>query len=74
MAAWLEAAALTAYGLILTSVGLLVESGLVAAAPAADQRALAWHAFLWDPWFLLWGLLVALGLLLTRELQPRAEP
>lgn len=72
--AWLEAAALTAYGLILTSAGLLVESGLITAAPGADQRALAWHAFLWDPWFLLWGLLVALGLLLSRELQPRAEP
>jgi hypothetical protein len=65
--AWLEAAVLIAYGLVLTSVGLLVESGVIAAASDADHRALAWHAFLWDPWFLLWGLLVAMALLLTRE-------
>jgi len=65
--AWLEAAILISYGLVLTAVGLLVQSGLLAAAPDADRRALAWHAFLWDPWFLVWGLLVALALQLTRE-------
>jgi hypothetical protein len=64
---WLEATVLIAYGLVLTVVGLLVQSGLIAAAPDADKRALAWHAFLWDPWFLVWGALVAAYLLLTRR-------
>jgi hypothetical protein len=38
--------------------GLLVELGILHAGRDADHRALAYHAFLWDPWFLLWGLLV----------------
>ena len=21
----------------------------------ADEHAIAWHAYFWDPWFLLWG-------------------
>ena len=33
----------------------------------ADHRALAWHAYLWDPWFLLWGLLVTAALLRGRR-------
>jgi hypothetical protein len=27
----------------------------------ADPRALRWHVLLWDPWFLLWGLLLLLA-------------
>jgi hypothetical protein len=64
---WAEAVILTLYGLILTAAGLLVQSGLIRAGADADHRALAWHAYLWDPWFLLWGLLVAAVLLRTRR-------
>jgi len=56
--AWAEAAILTLYGLIWTAGGLLVESGLIRADAGADRRAMAGHTFLWDPWFLVWGLLV----------------
>ena len=70
--AWLEAAILTIYGLVLTGAGLLVQSGAIAPAASADHRALAWHAYLWDPWFLLWGALVAAALLRSR--QPHAAP
>ncbi len=56
---WTEAGILTLYGLVLTAVELLAESGAIAVPPHADRLALAWHAYLWDPWFLLWGLLVA---------------
>lgn len=52
---WIAAVALTLYGGILTVVGLLVQAGVIAAAPDADPRALAWHAYVWDPWFLAWG-------------------
>jgi hypothetical protein len=68
--AWLEAAILTIYGLVLTGAGLLVQSGAIAPAASADHRALAWHAYLWDPWFLLWGVLVTAALVRSRE--PRA--
>ena len=67
--AWLQAAILTVYGLALTSAGLLVQTGAIASAASADHRALAWHAYLWDPWFLLWGVLVTASLVRSR--QPR---
>lgn len=69
---WIEAVALTGYGLVLTTVGLLVVADVVHAAPGADNRALAWHAFVWDPWFLVWGVLVLLTLLGSRI--PRQSP
>ena len=65
--AWLEAAILTIYGLVLTVAELLVQSGAIAPAASADRRALAWHAYLWDPWFLLWGALVAAALVRSRQ-------
>jgi hypothetical protein len=65
--AWIEAAILTIYGLALTVAGLLVQSGVIAAAASADHRALAWHAYLWDPWFLLWGVLVTAALVRSRQ-------
>jgi hypothetical protein len=40
-------------------------SAVVAVWATADHRALAWHAYLWDPWFLIWGLLVVGALRMT---------
>lgn len=68
--AWLEAAILTIYGVVLTGPELLLQSGAIAPPAGADHRTLAWHAYLWDPWFLLWGVLVTAALLRSR--QPRA--
>jgi hypothetical protein len=64
---WLEGAILTIYGLVLTVAELLVQSGAITPTPSADRRALAWHAYLWDPWFLLWGALVAAALVRSRR-------
>jgi Protein of unknown function (DUF3995) len=65
---WVEAVILVLYGLVLTATGLLVQSGLVATDATADHRALRWHAYLWDPWFLVWGLLVTAALWRSRRL------
>jgi hypothetical protein len=65
--AWAEAAVLTGYGLVLTTAGLLVQAGVIATPRTADHRALAWHAYLWDPWFLVWGLLVTASLIVARH-------
>ncbi len=70
--AWIEAVILTGYGLVLTVTGLLVQAGIVAAAADADHRALRWHAYLWDPWFLVWGILVVIALLRSRP-RPRTS-
>jgi hypothetical protein len=71
--AWTEAAALTLYGLVYTVGGLLIQADVVAAVNP-NHRALAWHAYLWDPWFLLWGLLVAAALLRGRHRRSQAPP
>jgi hypothetical protein len=75
--AWVEAAILTGYGLVLTGGGLLVQAGVIRSSLGADHRALAWHAYLWDPWFLVWGLLVGAALLFERSrhsVRQKAEP
>jgi hypothetical protein len=65
--AWAEAAILTLYGLVWTSVGLLVQIHFVRTPANADHVALAWHAFVWDPWFLVWGILVLIAMNLTKS-------
>jgi len=64
---WIVAVALTSYGGILTGAGLLVEAGVIDAADGADEHALAWHAYFWDPWFLLWGAAFGLAMWFTRR-------
>jgi hypothetical protein len=64
--AWIETAILTGYGLILTASGLLVQVGVIKATAHADRLALKWHAYLWDPWFLIWGIFVFLALWRSR--------
>jgi len=63
---WVQAVVLTGYGFLLTFVGLLVQAEVISASSDADLHALAWHTFLWDPWFLLWGLLVTAALVRSR--------
>ena len=63
---WIAAIVLVAYGGVLTVAGLVVQAEIVAASPEADRRALAWHAYLWDPWFFMWGTAFAVALWLTR--------
>jgi len=72
--AWTAAVILTGYGLLLTSVGLLVQVGAIATDASANHRALAWHAYLWDPWFLVWGLLSLTALLASRSVPDRRMP
>ena len=60
--AWVAAMLLCLYGGVLSVVGWLVQLGVISAGAHADHRALRWHAFLWDPWFLVWGLLLIFAL------------
>jgi Protein of unknown function (DUF3995) len=64
---WIEAAILTGYGLVPTASGLLVQAGVIKAAAHADRLAREWHAYLWDPWFLIWGIFVFLALWRSRS-------
>jgi Protein of unknown function (DUF3995) len=65
--AWLQAAILTVYGGVLTVTGLAIQAHLLNAGADADWKALDWHVYLWDPWFLIVGLLVWAALHRTRD-------
>jgi len=70
---WIAAIVLVLYGGVETLGGLLVESGAIEVGPDADQKALAWHTFLWNPWFLLWGVAFSAGLWLSRSRRVSAK-
>lgn|SRR5215216_266005 len=60
-AAWGGALLLTLYGGVLVTVEGLVVGGVITPPGPVDWRALRWHLFLWDPWFLVWGLLLGVA-------------
>ena len=60
-AAWGGAGLLTVYGLLqLTSVAL-VAFGVITPTQPVESTVLRWRLLLWEPWFLLWGVLLALA-------------
>lgn len=70
--AWVAAIFLTLYGLAQTAAAQLVYAGVLDdAATSADDHRLFWRAFIWDPWFLIWGLLAAAALLYARRHRDR---
>jgi hypothetical protein len=72
LAAWVGAVVMAVYGAVLTSVGLLVQADVIHASATADHRALRWHDYLWDPWFLVWGVLLIVALMQSRSSVHRA--
>ena len=51
-------ALLIVYGAVEVAGEALAETGVIRPS-APDWTALRWHLALWDPWFLVWGLLLA---------------
>ena len=58
-------ALLVLYGGVYVLVGGLVLGGAITPSQPVDRHGLRWHVFVWDLWFLLWGL--ALGLATWRS-------
>ena len=58
VAGWGGSTILTLYGGVLVAVEALVVGGIIVPSGPVDWTALQWHLFLWDPWFLLWGVLL----------------
>ncbi|NGO71670.1 DUF3995 domain-containing protein [Streptomyces boncukensis] len=55
---WGATAVLVLYGGSLVVGQALVKAGVIEASADVDWKAFDWHLFLWDPWFLIWGLLL----------------
>lgn len=47
---------LSCYGAIQVAAGSLVLSDTVRAAAPVNWTALRWHVWIWDGWFLIWGI------------------
>lgn len=54
---------LIGYGGVLIAVETSVVAGLIAAPADMDWRGFHGHLYLWDPWFVVWGLLLGLATL-----------
>jgi len=65
---------LVAYGGINVLAGSLVLSGAIYPAGSVDRTALRWHVGLWDLWFLVWGILLALAVAGYRRRAPILGP
>jgi hypothetical protein len=52
---------LAAYGGLNVLLGALVLAGAIHPAGCVNRTALRWYAGVWDLWFLVWGILLALA-------------
>ena len=52
---------LVGYGGLNVLVGALVLAGVIHPGGSVDRTALRWHVGVWDLWFLVWGILLALA-------------
>ncbi|CAN7393555.1 DUF3995 domain-containing protein [Terrabacter sp. LjRoot27] len=68
---WAGSVLLVAYGLANTAVANLALVGVVGSVD--DLAATRGHAWLWDPLFLVWGLVLGVGLWQTRRRLARRE-
>lgn len=57
----LVSAVLILWGAVNVAAGAFVLSGVIDGSAEADRHALRWHVFVWDLWFLLWGLALAMA-------------
>lgn len=57
---WAGTAVLVLYGGFLTVSEAVVA---IAGVPGTERLAFRWHLYLWDPWFLVWGVLLGLAML-----------
>ncbi len=58
---WLGAAVLTVYGALNMIGAPLALTSSIDVGPDNDRYALSWHLGLWDPLFLVWGILLGIA-------------
>jgi len=58
---WIGSAILLLWGGTSIIAGALVLSNVITPSEPVDERALRFHVFLWDLWFVVWGAALALA-------------
>jgi hypothetical protein len=61
LTSWAGAVLLIVYGALQTGTVALIAAGVVNDTQGLSSGARRWRLFLWEPWFLVWGLLLALA-------------
>ncbi|MBV9795790.1 MAG: DUF3995 domain-containing protein [Actinobacteria bacterium] len=64
---------LVVYGGLYVLAGALVLANVVHPAGTVDRTALRWHTGVWDLWFLVWGILLAVATVSWWRSQRRAR-
>jgi Protein of unknown function (DUF3995) len=64
-------ALLVLYGALNVLAGVLVLADVIHPSDSVDRTALRWHAGVWDLWFLVWGILLAIAAVSCWRTQPR---
>lgn len=71
---WGGAAALILYGAAQLGIQLLVRAGILVPPGDMDWRGFYGHLYLWDPWFIVWGVLMAItAFYYTRDARRSAQ-
>jgi hypothetical protein len=66
-ATWGASGSLLLWGGANVLIGALVLGEVIASSGTVDERALRFHVFLWDLWFVIWGAALALAALRSRS-------
>ncbi|WP_198048343.1 DUF3995 domain-containing protein [Saccharomonospora iraqiensis] len=69
---WAATVLLLGYGGVTVGIEILVATGVLAAPAEIDWYAFYWHLALWDPWFVLWGILLGLAVVHYQRATRRA--
>ena len=69
---WSGATVLVLYGMLQVTSVALVATGVVVPSVPITHRVLMWRLLLWEPWFLVWGLLLGGATLRFQRLHPPA--
>jgi hypothetical protein len=77
LTSWAGAVLLTVYGALQTATVALITAGVVDDTQGLSSGARRWRLLLWEPWFLLWGLLLGLAAFVygraTKEVAARTQ-
>jgi len=60
LAGWAGSALLILYGGVQIGVQLLILTGVIEAPADMDWRGFYGHLYLWNPWFVIWGVLLGI--------------